>query len=114
MKDNLKIFNKNLFVFRILQKILSNKAANTELAFNNWKVMPLRMRWKLRSKIIRMSDALKNLKAERLLVCHNMFKISLTEAKLKKKKAIYIMACKFEMTIGRYFNRYHKNTMKMK
>jgi hypothetical protein len=46
---------------------------------------------------------------QRLLFCNNVFKSSLISAKLKQKKAIYIMACKFEMVLKKYFITYQKN-----
>jgi hypothetical protein len=35
-------------------------------------------------------------------------KSSVIGGKLKQKKAVYIMACKFEMVIKKYFDIYHK------
>jgi hypothetical protein len=46
---------------------------------------------------------------QRLLVCNEAFKSSLISAKLKQKKAIYIMACKYEMVLKKYFGIYYRN-----
>jgi len=55
IKDNLMIFKKENFVGKVLQKIVTNRANNVQSAINQWKTMPLRMRWNLRQKIIKMS-----------------------------------------------------------
>lgn len=47
---------------------------------------------------------------QRLAVCNDSFKYSLITAKLKQKKAMYIMACKYEMILKKYFNIYYRNT----
>lgn len=57
--------------------------------------MPLRMRWLLRNKVIKLNEKLHSLMIERLSICNSEFKSSLIASKLKKKKALYIMACKF-------------------
>ena len=62
----MKIFHKDLFVSNVLKKIVSNRASNVELSINNWKIMPLRMRWNLRQKVIRLSDTIRDLKIQRL------------------------------------------------
>ena len=56
------IFHKELFVSKVLSKIASNRSSNVELSLNNWKTMPLRMRWSLRQKVVRLSDTIRNLK----------------------------------------------------
>jgi hypothetical protein len=76
-KNNMQIFNKKRFLANALIKIATNRAANVSLALNNWKAMPLRMRWALRQKIITMSDTIKALQNERLSTCNNIFKSSL-------------------------------------
>lgn len=57
----MRIFNQKLFVYRILQKILSNRVANATQAFGLWKAMPLRMRWRLRQKVLKMNSVLRQL-----------------------------------------------------
>ena len=61
MKKNMIIFHKDLFVTNILKKIVSNRASNAQLAINYWKTMPLRMRWNMRQKALKLSDTLRNL-----------------------------------------------------
>jgi hypothetical protein len=67
------------------------------------------MRWKLRTKSIALFDQLTYLMNRRLLYCHSSFKTSQVASQLKKKKGVYVMACKFEMMIRNYFLRYRKN-----
>jgi hypothetical protein len=73
--------------------------------------MPMRMRWKLRSKIVKLQEQLAFMMKQRLSVCNEAFKSSLLSAKLRQKKAVYIMACKYEMVLKKYFTIYHRNTM---
>jgi hypothetical protein len=73
--------------------------------------MPMRMRWKLRSKIVKLQEQLAFMMKQRLSVCNEAFKSCVLYGKLKQKKAVYIMACKYEMIIKKYFTIYHKNTM---
>lgn len=61
IKSNLTIFNQKMFVLKILQKILSNRSENVRLALDFWKAMPMRMRWVLRQKAIKMTDTIKKL-----------------------------------------------------
>ena len=65
------IFNKQLFTAKVLQKILNNYTENINLAFRSWKALPLRMRWKLRSKIITLHERLTFHMKNRLSFCHN-------------------------------------------
>lgn len=47
---------------------------------------------------------------QRLSFCNDAFKSSLITAKLKQKKAVYIMACKYEMILKKYFGIYYRNS----
>jgi hypothetical protein len=114
IKENLKIFNKRLFVMSVLQKIVSNRASNIGLALDFWKAMPLRMRWKLRQKIIKMSDTIQKLSIDRLNACQNEFINCLVVGKTKKKKGVYIMANQFETVVRKNFRKYHGNALKLK
>jgi hypothetical protein len=71
--------------------------------------MPLRIRWKLRSKVITLQEKLTYLMNQRLSFCNSELKSSLIAAKLKQKKAVYIMACKYEQVLKKYFHTYQFN-----
>ena len=55
------IFNRKIFVGKVLKKIATNRANNIKFALEKWKTMPLRMRWNLRQKIIKMSEVIRGL-----------------------------------------------------
>lgn len=55
------------------------------------------MRWHLRQKVAAFHNKLTELMNNRLMKCHSAFKSSILEGKGKQKKAIYIMACKFDL-----------------
>lgn len=88
-----------------------NHQGNINAAFKSWKAMPMRIRWKLRSKTIKLQEQLAFLMKQRLSICNEAFKSSVLSGKLRQKKAVYIMACKYEMILKKYFTIYHKNTM---
>jgi hypothetical protein len=46
---------------------------------------------------------------QRLSFCNSELKSSLIAAKLKQKKAVYIMACKYEQVLKKYFHTYQFN-----
>lgn len=108
------IFNQKLFVSRILQKIISNRVSNVSLALDLWKAMPLRMRWRLRQKALRMSDVINKLSQERLSRCQTVFKQYVIEGKQMKKRGVYLMASKFETILRKYFQRYHRQAIALK
>ena len=72
------------------------------------------MRWNMRQKALKLSDTLRNLQIQRLTAVNTHFKNTLVQARLKKKKAVYIMSCKFDVNLQKYFRLYHENVMKIK
>lgn len=66
MKENYLIFNKRLFIDKVLRKIVLNYTENVKISYNAWKSMPLRMRWKLRTKVINFQNNLISFMNKRL------------------------------------------------
>lgn len=52
------IFNKKLHVGKALQKILNNYTSNVKISLDKWKALPLRMRWQLRNKVMKLNNML--------------------------------------------------------